>query len=937
MSRQIPVLALVILAALIFPGAANADFGFLAGSEGFSVATKNKDGTAVFQAGGHPYVFEAKVGLNSTGGESDGDLKQLRLSLPAGLLFNPTAIDECDAADFATPRVSPYETSASGESCPNSTQIGVIGFQVAGATRHFGLFNLKPAFGVPLAMGASPFGVPMIFNFSLREADAGFDVSLDVPQSFDLQATEMEIWGVPWEKDHDGQRGNCLNEQTGGPWGEEKCLVFDTSAATNIKSVFTLPTTPCGKPFAYGASATSWQGESATTSAATNLLLKCNRPLVTPKVQLMTDDAAARTGMAFNIAVNDGGGMLNPAGIARPAIKEAIASLPEGLTINPSLGAGLGTCTEAQFAAETPFEQGCPNNSKIGTVEVQGAIGLSESLRGSLYVATPYANPFGSIVALYMTARSPRRGILLKSIGELEPDLKTGRLVATFDQLPRLLYTHFELTLREGQRSTLVSPPTCGSYVSDLALASWAEPTVFKHEASAFGINSGEGGGPCPSGGLAPFSPGLLAGSLSPQAKAYSPFYLRMTRSDAEQEITSYSAIFPKGLLGKIAGVPFCPDAAIEAAKGRTGIEERDDPSCPAASSIGRTEAGFGVGGVLAWAPGGLYLAGPFRGAPLSIVAIDSALVGPFDLGVVIVRSAIRVDPRTTQVAVDSEGSDPIPHILKGIPIHLRDIRVHVERPDFTVNPTSCDPSQVASNLTAAGSDLFSPADDPIATTTNRYQLLNCSLLPFKPKLKFRFTSGFKRRAFPSLRTELRAAPKDANLKFVSVTLPRTEFVAQEHLRNICTTAHFKAKTCPADSVYGKVRVFTPLLDEPLEGLVYLRSSSAGGLPDMVFDLRARGGIRIEVVGKIDSVHESLRATFSGLPDAPVSRVVMNLFGGKQGLIQNEKNICKFPQFANARLIGQNNLGSAIKPLLETRCPKKKKRKRAAHRHGGTR
>ncbi len=201
----------------------------------------------------------------------------------------------------------------------------------------------------------------------------------------------------------------------------------------------------------------------------------------------------------------------NPGGIARPAIKHAIASLPEGLTINPSLGAGLGTCTEAQFARETAGSTpgaGCPNNSKIGTVEVEGALGLAEPLQGSIYLATPYENPFGTLLGLYMVARNARRGLIVKSLGHLEPDPKTGRLVATFDELPRLLYTHFSLTLREGQRSTLVSPVTCGPYITDMAVASWAEPAVFAHQTSAFAINHGLGGGPCPGGALPPFAPG---------------------------------------------------------------------------------------------------------------------------------------------------------------------------------------------------------------------------------------------------------------------------------------------------------------------------------------------------------------------------------------------------------------------------------------------
>ncbi len=922
--------------------------------EGLTVSALKADGDPATVAGTHPALLHAHLDLESDSGSAP--LRNLKLALPPSFLVNPEVIDECDDAEFATPRTSPYETSASGESCSNSSQLGVLTVHTGSATRSFGLFNLVPPFGAVASIGAAPFGAPMRFDVHLSEPD---NLSLDLSNlsdSLDPRSLDLTIWGAPWEGSgplkpgdpvpptgHNPLRGNCLNEQTGGSYSN--CMVFDGTPAPGalVKSYLTLPTTPCGVAPVFTAAATAWTGAESSDTASIPPVEKCNKPLTTPKLQLMTDAAAARTGLAVNLTVNDGGGILNPGGTARPALSTLIASLPEGLTVNPSLGAGLGTCTEADFARETATSEpgtGCPNDSKIGTVAVEGTLGLAEPVLGSVYLATPYVNPYDSLIGVYLLARNPRRGIIVKSRGRLEPDPHTGRLIATFEQLPRLLYTHFNLTLREGQRSTFVSPTVCGSFLTDVQFSSWAGPAVF-HEPSIFLINTGVDGGPCPSGGSSPFAPGLLAGSLNPTAAAQTPFDLRMTRTDADQEITSYSATLPPGLLANLRGIPFCSEAAIDAARARIGLhgaqEELDSPSCPAASLIGHTTAGYGVGGTLAWAPGSLYLAGPYHGSPISTVAIDSALIGPFDLGVVVVRSAIRVDPRTAQVSIDSSGSDPIPHILRGIPLHLRDIRVHVDRPNFTLNPTSCDPSQVVSNLTGAGADLFSPADDPIATSTDRYQLLNCSLLPFKPKLKFRFLSGFKRRAFPSLRTEYRAAPNEANLHFVSVTLPRTEFIAQEHLRNICTGAQFAAQACPEDSIYGKVRVFTPLLDEALEGLVYLRSSGGGGLPDMVFALKARGGIHIEVVGKIDSVHESLRATFTGLPDAPVSRVVMTLNGGKQGLIQNEKNICNFPQFANARLIGQNNLGEAIKPHLETRCPKNKKPKRAPHHSGGNR
>jgi hypothetical protein len=931
--------------ALLLPPGAQATFGFQPGGAGFSIAATNQDETPTTQAGAHPHAFEADIGLNAAGGASDGDLRDLTLTPPPGFFYNPTAVSECTTGAFRTARNSPFEASASGEDCPNSSQVGVVGIQLGnGTVRHFGLFNLVPPLGAPAAAGASPFGRPLVFTARLREADAGLDLVLDdLSQSLDLVGIEVTIWGTPWQAVHDGERGDCLNEQTGGSFGA--CLVYDSAAAPEnlIKSDLTLPTIPCGSPLSFSAFATSWSGETGQREASAPAMVKCNKSLSTLKVQLMTDAAAARTGLAFNLAVNDGGGILNPGGIARPAIKQTILSLPEGLTINPSLGAGLGACSEAEFARESAGSEpgaGCPNNSKIGDVTVEGALGLAEPLTGSLYVAKPFDNPFDAMLALYMVARSARRGLIVKSVGKIEPEAHTGRLTATFDQLPRLLYTHFALTLREGQRSTLVSPPTCGTYKSDLALSSWAEPTVFRHEASSFAISRGEAGGLCPPGGAPAFHPGLLAGSINPQAAAYTPLYLRMTRTDSEQEITGYSASFPPGLLAKVAGVARCPEAAIEAAKHRSGAEELAAPSCPAASRIGRTEAGYGVGGVLAWAPGALYLAGPWHGAPLSVVAVDSALIGPFDLGVVVVRSAIRVDTRTAQVIADGAASDPIPHILAGIPLHVRDIRVYIDRPGFTVNPTSCDPMQIRSTLSGAGADLFSRADDPLAGSSQRFQVLNCSVLGFKPRLSLRLSGGTKRGDYPALRATYLPRPGQANLRSAVVTLPPSVFLAQEHLRDICTKARFAAEACPRKSIYGHARAITPLLDEPLQGPVYVRSSS-NAVPDLVADLRG-AGLAVELVGRIDSRRGGIRASFESLPDAPVTKFTMTLPGGKRALLVNSEALCAAARArANARLVAQSNATAVLRPRLGVRCAKKKgrgtPRRSPRRRRGGSR
>src|SRR5664279_3581852 len=435
----------------------------------------------------------------------------------------------------------------------------------------------------------------------------------------------------------------------------------------------------------------------------------------------------------------------------------------------------------------------------------------------------------------------------------------------------------------------------------------WLEAGPTVEQTPGFTIAHGIEGSPCPNAATPPFTPGAVAGALNAQAGAYSPFYLHLTRTDPEQEITSYSAQLPPGLLGKIAGVPFCPDAAIAAAKLRSGTEESEHPSCPASSSIGHTYTGFGVGSVLAYAPGDLYLAGPYHGAPLSIVAIDAATVGPFDLGTIVIRSAIRVDPKTAAVSIDSAGSDPIPHILDGIPLHLRDIRVYVDRPGFTVNPTSCDPLHVTSTLTGSAAPFTNPLVAS-ASPSVLFQVSNCAALGFAPKLALALKGGTHRGSYPSLHATLTAAPGSANIAAAVVTLPASEFLAQNHINTICTRPQLAAEACPAGSLYGHASAVTPLLEEPLTGGVYLRSSS-NLLPELVAVLHGRG-VRIVIEGRVDSHNGGLRGSFEGLPDAPVTKFTMVLNGGKRGLLVNEKNLCAAPQIASARFLARDNRGA---------------------------
>jgi hypothetical protein len=935
-ARAIAAIGLVLAAALSLPGSAAA-FDFLPGSAGFDANVYAEGGGVATQAGSHPLAVSFDVNFETEGGGpfTKGDLRDLSLEMPPGLIENPTSITakECTQVDFQTPRASPWEESLSGESCNDNTQVGIVTVRssfAGGTTRTFGLFNLAAPPGAPSELGFNPYGDPIILVPSIRQADGEYGVTLkatNVTQLFDVSGLTVTIWGVPWSVIHNEQRGNCLNEKEPA-FGWAKCSVGrPANGESDLHAYLTLPTS-CEEPMSFSAVAHSWDPQEAAVTRPTTgkpALQGCDKLAFEPsaRAQLSDPRASSPSGYAFDIEV-DTRGVTDPGCCAPTPVRKAVVTLPEGVTINPSVGSGLGVCTPAQYAAETPlspFGAGCPSESKIGDFSVSSPI-VTGPIEGNIYLAAPHQNPFGSLIAVYLVAKSIQRGILVKVAGELRPDPATGSLTATFDNLPQLPYSDLRIRFKEGQRSPLATPSACGNLSTEVDFTPWRGQSGIKHRSLPATISAGVGGGPCPSG-LAPFAPQAKGGTLNSRAGAYTPFYLHLTRNVTEQEIVSYSAQFPPGLLGKIANIPYCSEAAIEAARRNSGVAERDRPSCPAASLIGHTTSGYGVGSVLAYAPGNLYLAGPYRGSSFSVVAIDSALVGPFDLGVVIVRSAVRIDPETTQASIDATGTDPIPHIIDGVPIHLRDIRAYIDRPQFTLNPTSCEPFSVASALNGAGLRFADRSDDTLATATAPFQAFDCSSLGFKPRIDLKMKGGTKRGDYASLRVVVRPRPGDANIASAQVTLPPSLFFEQGNIKTICTKGQFAAHNCPRGSVYGHVRAFTPLLEAPMEGPAYLRSSSHT-LPDLVFALRGHG-IEVDVAGRIDSFKGGIRGTFPTIPDAPVSKFVLKMNAGKRGVLVNAENLCKKKQLASAKFVGHANRGWRTHPELKAKCKKKKK------------
>ncbi len=984
-------LALALAVLLCGAPSARAAFGFLPGGEGFDVSATELDGSIDAKAASHPYELTTTIGLSPSAepaGQpgyffSDGDVRDIRIERPPGMIENPTAVAACPVTAFNTPRSSPFQESLSGESCPNASQVGTITVRSAyggGTTRTFGLFNLVPPPGFPALIGASPFGMPITFVSRIRGAEGEYGINLeatDISRQVDVSALKLTLWGNPWLVGHDNERGNCLNEEDpaayfGVPGSLERepqtkpetppfyelgtCSIGNPKAMPPL-AYLTLPTA-CAGPLVSTVVADAWQQPTPVSRASTSHdelgnpqgLGGCDLRgpgRETAIAQPTTDRAASPGGFNFTLDRNQDGLLHNttPTGrlissVRAPTqVRNAVVELPQGMTINPSVAAGLGVCTPAGYAAETATSApgaGCPNDSKIGELKVESPL-FSTPIEGGIYLAKPYENPFGSLLALYLIAKAPDRGVIVKLAGELSADPGSGRLVATFVDLPQLPYSHLLVAFREGQRSPLAMPPACGSYVARTNLTGWIDPGQVFSEGTQFQFTKGIGGGPCPVAN-APFAPQSQSGTLNRNAGSYSPFYLHLTRSDPDQEITGYSAQLPPGLLGNLSGVSFCPEAAIAAAQRNGGFAEAAAPSCPASSQIGHTTAGYGMGSVLAYAPGGLYLAGPYHGSPLSVVAVDSATVGPFDLGTVVIRSAVRVDPLTAQISLDSSGSDPIPHILKGIPIHLRDVRVYIDRPGFMVNPTSCEHFAVSSTLNGSGANFSDPGDNTTATVSNPFQVSFCSSLDFAPRLAFRLGGGTRRGRYPSLRATVTPGAGDANIGRAIVTLPPSEFLAQNHIKTICTLPQSAADRCPAKSIYGHAQALTPLLDQPLEGPVYLRSSQ-NKLPDLVATLYGKG-IRIDVVGRIDAVHGKMRVTYDVLPDAPVTKFVMSLPGGKRGLLVNSEDVCTAPA-AQARFFGQNNATQTLRPrLVNPACSGKakgKKKHQAKKRGGGHR
>jgi len=873
------------------------------GLESLSMRATNNAGEPFVQAGGHPYELTTEVDLNvnyTSSGEdvADAEPKDVRVQVPPGLIGSPAATPKC-----------PQRVEEEYK-CPTDTQIGTFGIELANEANRDGeghitsdpLFNLVPPKGTAARFGVLVnVDISAYIDASVRSgSDYGVEAdSLNITSWGKFKRVVVKMWGEPANPGHDEER-YC-------PVGlYQKCDVEVQS-----KPFLSMPTA-CAGPLSVTGSVDSYQavGEWSYGQNTMPAVTGCGEVGFAPSFEARPTTSAtdSPTGLDLVLRVPQNE---EAKGLASADLKDASITFPAGLVVNPSSADGLGACSEAQVgftgftelnktsepgvqtAQFTPGAAECPDASKLGTVQIVTPL-LEHPLPGALYLAKQDENPFGSLLAVYLALYDPISGVVVKVPGLLQANPSTGQLTATFDQNPQLPFEELKVSLFEGARAPLTTPGTCGSYTTSTTLMPWTAPEgAVATPASSFVVSEGAGGGGCvESEAQATNAPGFEAGTASPVAGSFSPFELKLAREDGSQRFNALNVTLPPGLIGKVAGVEECPQTAIEAAQRRDhegeGALELASPSCPAGSELGVVHVGVGSGAPL-YVTGKAYFAGTYEGAPFSLVIVTPAVAGPFDLGTVVVRAALFIDPLTAQVTVRS---DPFPSILDGIPLDIRTVEVDINRPGFILNPTSCAVSAVT------GQEMSTTGQS--ASLSSRFQAGGCTNLPFKPALAVSASGKVSHLDGTSVQFRLSypagALGKEAWLRAAKFEFPKQLSARFGTIQKSCPAATFAANPagCPGPATIGTVTVKTQLLPVPLTGPVYFVSNGSAKFPEAVFVLQGDGvTVALHSETFINETTGVTSATLPAIPGVPFEEATVTLPAGPYSEFTGIGNLCK--------------------------------------------
>ena len=858
------------------------------------------------QAAGHPVSGSTDFEVNTGGllGSPEGTLTKVRVDLPEGLNVNPQAVPQCPKASF---EANPASCAAS--KVGTSTVYSISTLLPVPVT--FDVYNLVPDPGTPALFG---------FNAKLELLGLGL---VDLGDVF-------LVADIDWADDyHEGF--TIENVPTQLPLVRNR-LVFE---GTRGNSFITLPS-PCNGDTTTGLQLTSTEGQTdsrATTPAGPGNPVPIDGCEKVPFAPSVAGAAGAVTDSPAPVTVTlrvPQSSPENPMPVNSSTVKQAAVSLPLGAGLNPAAANGLLACADSQFHKGQTTPVACPAKSKIGTVSIQTPVLPANSLPGVVYLGKQLSRDpeSGEEYRIFIDAESPRYGISVRLVGNVFANAATGRLTAVVKDAPQVTFSEFRLDFEGGDTAPLTSPPICGPNRLQTSVVPWSGRAAATPGDDVVLTNAPGGGACAKTLGERPFAPGFAAAPKSDVAATFTPFRANLTRPQGQQELKGIDVTLPPGATAKLKGIPYCPPQSLAAAAGRAGAAERKDPSCSEASRVGVASIRAGTGPSPLQIDGDVYLAGPYQGAPLSLAVLTPAVAGPFDLGTVVVRVALFLDPQTAQIRPVAT----VPDVFGGAKLDIRSIFVNLNREGFTLNGTNCGKHETSGTLAGGGADPTSPAAFSSFAVSAPFRASGCRKLKFKPRLKLKLFGATHRNQHPRLRAALRARPGDANVGRASVALPHAIFLDQASLAAVCTRPQFAAEECPKRSVYGHARAFTPLLGKPLEGPVVLRSNPKHTLPDMVAHLR--GQVTIDLVGRIDSYKGGIRTTFDRVPDVPVTKFVLTLPGGKHGLLVASENLCRKPPRAIVQLKGQNGrTANRRQKLRSAACPSR--RAGAKHRHAG--
>ncbi len=960
------------------------------GIENYELTAEEEGGAPDTQAGSHPFQLTSTLTFNTKTAQVDqfhggqegifpevqpvGLTKDLRFVLPPGLVGNPTPLPQC--------RLSVFLHSSNTSKCSNATVVGVatpiitniaVGTYVPLAPTS-PLYSLEPAVGEPARFGFNTSLGPIILDTSVQTGD-GYNVVVtvpNIPSYLPFIGSQVTFWGVPGDVRHDTSRGACLLVEGGdfqqvSKLQEEGKLEADCPLQEKPQPFLIMPTS-CTGPLQSTVDGDSWEAIGqyappkqytfANGSGEPVAQDGCNRLNFEPSIEVTPDgqQASTPTGLGVDVHV-DQEASLNPTGLTDANVKDTTVTLPEGVGLNPSGADGLSACpllhgTErGQEEAEEKHEitginletrqpANCPESAKVASVKIKTPL-LPHELEGAAYLATQNANPFGSLIALYVVAYDPVSGVLVKLAGEVQPNPVTGQLVSTFKETPQLPFEDFSLHFYGGARAPLGTPASCGSYVTTASISPWSGNAPVE-SSSEFQITGGpevlSPAGPVRTGCASPlpFTPSLTAGSLNLQAGGFTPFVTTFSRADGNQNLQAIELHMPSGLSGTLSNVQLC------------GEPQANEGACGPESLVGETTVSVGLGGDPYSVTGGkVYITGPYNGsgpctpgtpgcAPYGLSIVNPAVAGPFNLGQVIVRAKIEVNPTTAALTIVTDPSGPyaIPHILDGIPLQIKHVNVNINRQGFTFNPTDCDPLAITGTIRSS-EGVSSALSVPL-------QVTNCATLAFKPHLSASTQAKTSRTDGASLAVKLTypAGPYDANIARVEVELPKQLPSRLTTLQKACTAEQFDANPggCPAASIIGHAKAETPVLPVPLEGPAIFVSHGGEAFPSLIIVLQGYG-TTVDLVGTTFISKAGITSsTFKTVPDVPVGTFELNLPEGKYSALTAVGNLCKTKLAMPTAFVAQNGaLVNTSTKIAVTGCAKAKKTTKKKTKKRGTR